>query len=137
MARASPGARVRAAGPSRRAVVTTLRPVPDARLTVLVACGESLARAGYRAVLNQAPGITVAGEAGTGLEAIELARQLRPDVVVADIGISELDCAETTRCLRSDTGVPVIFLTALDDDERVFGAFRAGACGVLSKDAAP
>jgi DNA-binding NarL/FixJ family response regulator len=117
--------------------VSHLRPVADADTRVLVACGESLRRAGYRAVLEGGARIAVAGEAATGHEAIELARQLRPDAVLLDIGISDYDCMETTQRLTADSGVPVIVMSALKDDERVFGALRAGATGVLSKDAAP
>jgi DNA-binding NarL/FixJ family response regulator len=117
--------------------VTTLRPVPDEQFRVLIACGESLARAGYRAVLESAPRIAVAGEAETGAQAVELARQLRADAVVMDIGISGGDCVETTSELSADPEVPVILLFAVDDDERLFGALRAGATGALSKDAAP
>jgi DNA-binding NarL/FixJ family response regulator len=117
--------------------VSHLRPVPDADTRVLVACGESLRCAGYRAVLEGGARIAVAGEATTGHEAIELARQLRPDAVLMDICISDHDCMETTQRLSVDPGVPVIVLSALEDDERVFGALRAGATGVLSKDTAP
>jgi DNA-binding NarL/FixJ family response regulator len=117
--------------------VSHLRPVADADIRVLVACGESLRRAVYRAVLEGGPGIAVAGEATTGHEAIALARQLRPDAVLLDICISDYDCMATTRRLCADPGVPVIVLSALEDDERVFGALRAGATGVLSKDTTP
>jgi DNA-binding NarL/FixJ family response regulator len=117
--------------------VTHLRSVPDTQLRVLIACGESLARAGYRAVLEAAPRVVVAGEAETGERAVELARRLRPDAVVMDVGISGGDCVEATRELSADPQVPVILLCAADDDERVFGALRAGASGALSDDAAP
>jgi DNA-binding NarL/FixJ family response regulator len=125
------------AGAARSDAVTTLRPVPDVKLKVLIACGQSLLRAGYRALLEVGPGITVTGEAQSGQEAVELARQLRPDAVLMDIEISDLGCVEATSKLCADPGVPVILLSALDDDERIFGALRAGATGVLSKDTAP
>ena len=114
-----------------------LRPVEDVDTRVLVACGESLRRAAYRAVLQGGARIAVAGEATTGHEAVELARRLRPDAVLVDICISDHDCTETTQRLAEDPGVPVIVLSARDDDERVFGVLRAGAAGVLSKDTAP
>jgi len=117
--------------------VSHLRPVADVETRVLVACGESLRRAAYRAVLQAGARIAVAGEATTGREAVELASQLRPDAVLLDIDISDHDCAETTRRLSADPGVPVIVLSAREDDERVFGALRAGATGVLSKNTAP
>jgi DNA-binding NarL/FixJ family response regulator len=116
--------------------MTTLRPVPDVQLKVLVACSHSLLRAGYRALLAGA-GIAVAGEAQHGQETVELSRQVRPDAVVMDIGLSDFDCVEATKQLCADPGVPVILLSALEDDERIFGALRAGATSVLSKDTAP
>ena len=67
----------------------SLRSVPDLDTRVLIACGESLGRAGYRAVLEGARGISVAGEATTGREAVELAKELRPDAVVMDICIAD------------------------------------------------
>ena len=121
----------------RRDAMTTLHPVPDVKLTVLIACGQSLLRAGYRALLEVAPGIAVTGDAQYGQEAVELARQLRPDAVLMDMEISDFDCIEATSKLCADPGVPVILLSALDDDERIFGALRAGATGVLSKDTPP
>lgn len=117
--------------------MTTLRPVPDVQLTVLIACGQSLLRAGYRALLEVGPGIAVTGNAQCGQEAVELARQLRPDAVLMDMEISDFGCIEATSKLCADPGVPVILLSALDDDERIFGALRAGATGVVSKDTAP
>jgi DNA-binding NarL/FixJ family response regulator len=124
------------AGTARSDLVSTLRAVPDVQLKVVVACSHSLLRAGYRALLAGA-GIAVAGEAQHGQETVELSRQVRPDAVVIDIGLSDFDCVETTKRLRADPEVPVILVSALDDDERIFGALRAGATGVLSKDTAP
>ena len=115
----------------------SLHPVPDPDTRVLIACGESLRRAGYRAVLEGARGISVAGEATTGREAVELAGQLRPDAVVVGDGDVHHDCVEATERLSAEPGVPVIVLSAVEDDERMFGALRAGATGVLSKDTAP
>jgi DNA-binding NarL/FixJ family response regulator len=111
--------------------------VPDAETRVLIACGQSLSRAGYRAVLEARTGIAVAGEADCGDEALGLARLLRPDVVVMDVDISDCGCVEATEQLCADPGVPVILLSGLDEGERVFGALRAGATGVLSQDTAP
>jgi DNA-binding NarL/FixJ family response regulator len=117
--------------------VTILHRVPDEELKVLIACSQSLVSAGYRALLETGSGIAVAGEAHYGQEAVELARQLRPDAVLMDIEISDCGCVEATSRLCADPGVPVLLLSALDDDERIFGALRAGATGVLSKDMAP
>jgi DNA-binding NarL/FixJ family response regulator len=122
---------------SRSDAVTALRPVPDAELKVLIACGESLLRAGYRALLEASRGVTVAGEAQNGRETVELARRLRPDAVLMGLEISDFDCVEATTQLCADPGVPVILLSTRDDDELAFAALRAGAAGVLSKDTAP
>lgn len=115
--------------------MSTLRPVPDAETRVLIACGQSLLRAGYRAMLDAGAGIAVAGEAEDGEGAVDLARQLRPDAVVMDLDLP--GCVEATEQLCADSGAPVILLSGLDEDERLFGALRAGATGVLSKDTAP
>jgi DNA-binding NarL/FixJ family response regulator len=115
--------------------VSTLRPVPDAETRVLLACGQSLLRAGYRAVLDAGAGIAVAGEAEDGEGAVDLARQLCPDAVVMDVDLP--GCVEATEQLCADSGAPVILLSGLEEDERLFGALRAGATGVLSKDTAP
>src|SRR5215216_4761639 len=71
--------------------VSTLRPVPDANIEVLLACGHALLRAGYRAVLEAGRNLTVVGEAETGLEAVKLARELHPDAVLMDIEIPDGD----------------------------------------------
>jgi DNA-binding NarL/FixJ family response regulator len=117
--------------------MTPLRRVPEVQLTVLIACGQSLLRAGYRALLEGDPRIAVTGDAQSGREAVELASQLRPDAVLMDIEISDFGCIEATKKLCADPGVPVMLLSALDDDDRIFGALRAGATGVLSKDTPP
>jgi DNA-binding NarL/FixJ family response regulator len=81
--------------------------------------------------------MAVIGDAQCGQEAVELARQLRPDAVLMDMDIWDFGCIEATSKLCADPGVPVILLSALDDDQRIFDALRAGATGVLSKDTAP
>jgi DNA-binding NarL/FixJ family response regulator len=114
-----------------------LRPVPDAKTTVLLACGQALLRAGYRAVLEAGGQIAIAGEADSGREAVELARERRPDAIVMDVDIAGGDCMETTGELSADPGAPVIVLSGAEDDGRIFDALRAGATGVLLKDTPP
>ncbi len=84
-------------------------------------------------------GVEVVSEAGTGQEAVDRARRLRPDVVLMDIRVPELDGIESTRrLLASPDGAPrVLILTTFDQDEYVYEAVRAGASGFLLKDAAP
>jgi DNA-binding NarL/FixJ family response regulator len=93
-------------------------------------------RAGLRAIL-ETNGVDVVGEAGNGEEAVELARDLRPDVVLMDVRMPVLDGIEATRRIRdgADTAPRVIVLTTFDLDEYVFEALRAGASGFLLKDA--
>jgi DNA-binding NarL/FixJ family response regulator len=117
--------------------VTTLRPAPELERRVVIACGQSLLRAGYRALLEAAPHVAVAAGADSGREAVEVAGELRPDAVLVDVEISRYGCVETTKRLRSGPGVPVLLLGARDDDERIFEALCAGAAGALSKDTAP
>jgi DNA-binding NarL/FixJ family response regulator len=117
--------------------VSTLRPVPNADIEILLACGQALMRAGYRAVLEAGQNIQVVGEAETGLEAVALARALRPAVVIVDVEIPDGDCVAATAALVADPGAPVIVLSGREEDERVFDALRAGASGVLLKDTAP
>jgi DNA-binding NarL/FixJ family response regulator len=117
--------------------MSRLRAVPDSEVRVLIACSEALLRAGYRAVLQAGPGIAVAGEAESCSQAVEAARRLQPDAVVMDVGSSDSDCVEATKELVADPSVPVILLSADEEDELIFDALRAGATGVLVKDTAP
>jgi DNA-binding NarL/FixJ family response regulator len=109
-------------------------------IKVLLADGEGLVRAGFRALLDHEPGIRVAGEAADGEQAVALARRTRPDVILMDIRLPGLDGLEATRRILSDpdlTGVRVVMLTACEREEDLFGALRAGASGFLVKDIQP
>ena len=104
---------------------------------VILSEGEALVRAGLRALLEEDGTVTVVGEAATGEEALDLAGQLKPDVVLLDAGLPGLDSVETTRRLLADSGVPVMLLANSEADEHTFAALRAGASGVLLKDTEP
>jgi len=104
---------------------------------VLLADDERLVRAGFRMILKAEPDIDVVGEASNGLEAIEGARELGPDVVLMDIRMPNLDGLEATRRILAgpDPRPRVIVLTTFDLDEYVYEALRGGASGFLLKDA--
>ncbi|WP_061293072.1 response regulator [Herbidospora cretacea] len=104
---------------------------------VLLADDQPLIRTALRLVIADAPGLEVAGEAGTGPEAVRLAAELAPDVVVMDIRMPGMDGIEATRRItRAPEAAQVVVLTTFDDDENVYGALRAGASGFLVKDMA-
>jgi DNA-binding NarL/FixJ family response regulator len=103
-------------------------------IRVLIADDQTLFREGLRAVLS-AHGIDVVGEAGDGEEAVELSRQLQPDVVLMDLRMPRLSGAEATRRLQQLPHPPrVIALTTFEDDQALFEVLRAGARGYLLKD---
>jgi len=104
---------------------------------VLLADDQGLVRAGFRMILEAQPDIEVVGEAADGLDAVDAARRLRPDVVLMDIRMPRLDGLEATRRLARPGAadpVRVLILTTFDLDEYVFEALRAGASGFLLKD---
>ena len=110
-------------------------------IRVLLADDQPLIRTALQMVITDTDDIEVAGEAGTGAEAVALAGSLRPDVVVMDIRMPGLDGIEATRRIMGsspDPGSParVVVLTTFDDDEYVYAALRAGASGFLVKDMA-
>jgi DNA-binding NarL/FixJ family response regulator len=106
-------------------------------IRVILADDQPLVRAGLRMLIEQTPDIDVAGEAGTGAEAVRLARDTSPDVVVMDIRMPGMDGIEATRMITTgDTRARVLVLTTFDDDDYVYGALRAGASGFLVKDMA-
>jgi DNA-binding NarL/FixJ family response regulator len=107
-------------------------------IRVLVVDDQALLRGSFRALLDNEPGFTVVGEAATGAEAVDLALALRPDVVLMDVRMPEMDGIDATRRICAETDeVRVLVLTMFDQDSYVYGALRAGAAGFLLKDTRP
>jgi DNA-binding NarL/FixJ family response regulator len=109
-------------------------------IRVVVADDQALVRGGFSVLLKSAPDLDVAGEASDGLEAVDLATRLRPDVVLMDVRMPNLDGIEATRRITADprlASTRVIILTTFDLDEYVHEALRAGASGFLLKDTLP
>ena len=109
-------------------------------IRVVLVDDQALVRTGFRMVLDAEAGIEVVGEAADGLQAVQTARRLRPDVVLMDIRMPNLDGIQATRQLAGPEvadPVCVLILTTYDVDEYVFAALRAGACGFLLKHTSP
>jgi DNA-binding NarL/FixJ family response regulator len=107
-------------------------------IRVVIADDQQLVRTGLRMILDAEPDIDVVGEATNGREAVAVARELGPDVVLMDIRMPELDGIEATRRVvqrDGETSTRVLMLTTFDLDEYVYDALRAGASGFLLKDA--
>lgn len=109
-------------------------------IRVLIADDQALLRGSFQLLVNSNPDFTTVGEAGTGMEAVALTAEHRPDVVLMDVRMPEMDGIEATRRICGDpatAGTRVVILTTFDLDEYVYGALRAGASGFLLKDTPP
>jgi DNA-binding NarL/FixJ family response regulator len=109
-------------------------------IRVLLADDQDLVRVGLRTLLDSEDDLAVVGEAADGLHAVELAKQLRPDVVLMDVRMPGIDGIEATRRIAADpslTETRVVVLTTFELDEYVFDALRYGASGFLIKDTKP
>ncbi|ABS03993.1 response regulator [Kineococcus radiotolerans] len=107
---------------------------------VLIADDQEMVRAGFALILAAQPGIDVVAQCADGVEALEAARRLRPDVALLDVRMPRLNGLEVTRRLAGPgvlDPVRVVVVTTFDLDEYVHAALRAGACGFLLKDAGP
>ncbi|MFF7639073.1 response regulator [Streptomyces canus] len=109
-------------------------------IRVLLADDQTLVRAAFAMLVESARDMEVVGEAASGREAVGAAREVRPDLVVMDIRMPDLDGIEATRLIAADeelAGVRVLVLTTYDTDENIVEALRAGASGFLVKDTRP
>ncbi|HYF91674.1 MAG TPA: response regulator transcription factor [Symbiobacteriaceae bacterium] len=105
---------------------------------VLVVDDHRVVRAGLAALLRQNAALEVVGEAGNGEEAVRLAGQLKPDVVLMDMQMPVMNGVEATQRIKAQwPGIQVLVLTTYDDDELIWGGLQAGAKGYLLKDAPP
>jgi len=105
-------------------------------IRVLIADDHALFREGVHAILKSVPDIEIVGEAGTGQEALTLASNLTPDVILMDIQMPDLNGVEATqRILKSQPEAGIIIVTMLEDDDSLFSAMRAGARGYVLKGA--
>jgi NarL family two-component system response regulator LiaR len=109
-----------------------------ASIRVLIADDHAILRKGIRALLSTEPGIEVVGETGDGLETVAQAHALRPDVILMDLVMPEMDGIEATRRITAEQpGVRVLVLTSFAADDKVFPAIKAGALGYILKDSGP
>jgi DNA-binding NarL/FixJ family response regulator len=107
------------------------------RVRVVVVDDQGVIRTGLRMIVDNEPDLVVVGEAGDGVEAIDVVAGSRPDVVLMDIRMPRMDGLAATGRIVAGTSSRVLVLTTFDDDEYVLGAIRAGASGFLLKDAGP
>ncbi len=109
--------------------------MPAEPLTVVVADDQPVICAGFAALLEAQPGLSVVGTAGNGRELIDLVARTRPDVALVDVRMPEVDGIEATAVITRDHATRVLILTTFDLDAYVYDAVRAGASGFLLKDA--
>jgi two-component system, NarL family, response regulator LiaR len=110
----------------------------DKNIRILIADDHELVRQGLVALLSVKPGIEVIGQAKDGVEAIELARELTPDIILMDLLMPEKNGIEATREIKNDNpDTRVLIITSFAEDENVYKAIKAGALGYLLKDSSP
>jgi NarL family two-component system response regulator LiaR len=107
-------------------------------IRILIADDHQLVRQGLMALLSVKPGIEVVGQAADGVEAVELANSLEPDIILLDLLMPNKDGIETTREIKADDpDARILIITSFAEDENVYQAIKAGALGYLLKDSSP
>ena len=134
--REQPEGRLVILNPQRRARLNG-RNAPAPTVRVVIADGQALVRAGLRALLEAGGRISVVGEASSGEAAVAQAGRLCPDVVLLDATLPGMGCLEVTARMLVNPGIAVMLMTASEHDERIFATLRAGARGLVVKDAEP
>src|SRR3712207_4758417 len=113
----------------------TSRPGPGP-VRILIAGDHNLVRDGYKLMLDREEDLAVVGEASNGLEAVELCRKLRPELVLMDVRMPEMDSLEATRAIKGELPTTsVLVVTTYDNPDYLFEAVEAGAAGYVLKDA--
>jgi len=109
----------------------------DTKIRIVLADDHQVLRSGLRALLNMEPDFEVVGEASNGIQAVKLAETLRPDVIVMDVSMPEMDGLQATRDIRSlDLQSKIVMLTVHADEEYLFQTLKAGASGFVHKSSA-
>ncbi|EFV14382.1 response regulator [Segniliparus rugosus] len=106
----------------------------DVDIAVLLVDDQELVRSGLRRILRRKDGFVIVGECSDGSEVPASVAEHKPDLVLMDLRMKQVDGIEATRLLRAASGPPVLVLTTFDDDELLSGALRAGAAGFILKD---
>ena len=107
-------------------------------IRILITDDHAIVREGQRALIETEPDMELAGEAADGLEAVELARALQPDVILLDLVMPRMGGVEAIQAIKAqDAEARILVLTSFAEDEQVYAAIRAGALGYLLKDASP
>jgi NarL family two-component system response regulator LiaR len=107
-------------------------------IRVLIADDHAVVRQGLRTLIGTEPGMTVVGEAGDGVEAVEMARAYKPDVILLDMVMPRKDGLQAIREIKRESpNVRILVLTSFSDDDKVFPAIKSGALGYLLKNASP
>ena len=108
------------------------------KIRLMIVDDHKMVREGLKAFIAPLASLVVVGEAGDGLEAVELAGRLRPDVILMDVMMPKMDGIEATRqIIHQHPGIRILIITSFVEDEKVIAAIRAGASGYLLKDSSP